>query len=59
MPSRRPRKEKPEKHAAWKLRLGGTGHTEKKKDETKIRKAEDATGRGIRDRINFKENPQQ
>ena len=30
---------------------GGTGHSENKKDETKIRKAEDETGRGIRGRL--------
>ena len=34
----------------------GTGHSEEKKDETKIRAVEDETGRVIRERLHFEEN---
>ena len=34
----------------------GMGHSEDEQDETKIRKAEDETGRGIRQRRHFQEH---
>ena len=57
MPSVRPRKGQSEKHAVWK-ETGGTGHSqsEDKKNETKIREADDEMGREIRGRLHFEEN---